>query len=92
MAASTMVHIRLDAQTKALAVEALAGMGLSLSDAVRMFLVRVAAEGQLPFVPRVPNKQTRAAMEEAEGLARQHQGRFEGAQALFEALEAEKAE
>ena len=67
--ATTMVHIRVDEQVKAQAAEALASMGLSVSDAVRMMLVRVAAEKALPFEIRVPNAETVAAMRELdEGL------------------------
>lgn len=43
----------------------LAEMGLSVSDAIRMMLVRVAAEKALPFEARVPNAETVAAMQEA---------------------------
>ena len=62
--ATTMVHIRIDEQVKAQASEALAAMGLSVSDAVRMMLVRVAAEKALPFDVRAPNAETVAAMRE----------------------------
>jgi len=55
MAATTMVHIRLDENVKAQATETLAAMGLSVSDAVRVFLMRVVAEKQLPFALKVPN-------------------------------------
>ncbi len=65
MATSTMVHVRLDERVKARAEKALAAMGLSVSDAVRVLLTRVAAEQALPFELRVPNAKTRAAMEEA---------------------------
>jgi DNA-damage-inducible protein J len=65
--ATTMVHIRVDEQVKAQAAEALASMGLSVSDAVRMMLVRVAAEKALPFEIRVPNAETVAAMRELDG-------------------------
>jgi DNA-damage-inducible protein J len=41
-------------------------MGLSISDAVRLLLVRVAAERALPFEVKVPNRATRAAMEAGE--------------------------
>jgi DNA-damage-inducible protein J len=41
-------------------------MGLSVSDAIRLLLVRVAAEKALPFELKVPNADTRAAMEELE--------------------------
>jgi DNA-damage-inducible protein J len=47
------------------AANVLAEMGLSVSDAIRMLLVRVAAEKALPFEARVPNAETVAAMEEA---------------------------
>jgi mRNA interferase YafQ len=45
-------------------------MGLSVSDAVRVFLMRVVAEKQLPFVLKVPNTETRAAMTEADQITR----------------------
>jgi len=44
MPTTSMVHVRIDEQTKAQATETLAAMGLSVSDAVRVFLTRVAAE------------------------------------------------
>ncbi|MBJ2154045.1 type II toxin-antitoxin system RelB/DinJ family antitoxin [Paracoccus sp. IB05] len=49
MAAQTsMLHVRVDDQLKAQAAEALAGVGLTLSDAIRILLTRVAKEGGLP--------------------------------------------
>ena len=65
MAATAMVHVRVDEKMKARAEKALAAMGLSVSDAVRVLLTRVAAEKALPFEVRVPNATTRAAMKEA---------------------------
>ena len=64
--ATSMVHIRVDGKVKAKAAKALAAMGLTVSDAVRLLLNRVAAENALPFEVRVPNKETLAAMEELE--------------------------
>jgi DNA-damage-inducible protein J len=64
--AASMVHIRVDGKVKAKAAKALASMGLTVSDAVRLLLTRVAAENALPFEVRVPNKETLAAMEELE--------------------------
>ena len=61
MATTTMVHVRVDEAVKAQAAATLADMGLSVSDAVRMLLVRVAAERALPFDVRVPNAETAAA-------------------------------
>ena len=65
MASTTMVHVRLDQKVKARAEKALAAMGLSVSDAVRVLLTRVAGEKALPFEVRVPNATTRRAMKEA---------------------------
>lgn len=45
---TAMLHVRVDEDTKARAAEALAGSGLSLSDAVRVLLARVVATGGLP--------------------------------------------
>lgn len=47
-AQTSMLHVRVDDQLKAQAAEALAGVGLTLSDAVRILLMRVASEGGLP--------------------------------------------
>lgn len=84
---STMVHVRVDEQTKAEATATLAAMGLSMSDAVRVFLRRVAVEKALPFPLRVPNAETRAAMAEADELARSRNARFATPDALFADLE-----
>jgi DNA-damage-inducible protein J len=84
--ATTMVHIRVDEQVKAQAAETLASMGLSVSDAVRMLLVRVAAEKALPFDVRVPNAETVAAMKELdEGLGK----RFDSLEDLMADLNAD---
>lgn len=63
---TSMVHIRVDAKVKAKAAKALAAMGLTVSDAVRLLLNRVAAERALPFDVRVPNRETSAAIEAGE--------------------------
>jgi len=84
---TAMVHVRVDEKIKAQATEALAAMGLSVSDAVRVFLMRVVAEQQMPFALRVPNAQTRAAMEEADEIALTGRARFGTAAELFDDLE-----
>ena len=61
---TTMVHVRVDGQVKAQAAETLATMGLSVSDAVRMMLVRVASDKAMPFDISVLNAETIAAMKE----------------------------
>lgn len=47
-AQTSMIHVRVDDQLKARATDALSGVGLTLSDAVRILLTRVAAEGGMP--------------------------------------------
>ena len=64
--ATTMVHVRVDQKTKRSAAKTLNAMGISLSDAVRMLLVRVAAEKALPFDVNVPNATTVRAMRAAD--------------------------
>jgi DNA-damage-inducible protein J len=64
--ATTMVHVRIDEKIRQKATKALAGMGISVSDAVRMLLVRVAAEKALPFDVKVPNATTVKAMRAAD--------------------------
>lgn len=64
--ATTMVHVRVDEKIRQRATKALAGMGISMSDAVRMLLVRVAAEKALPFDVKVPNATTVKAMRAAD--------------------------
>jgi DNA-damage-inducible protein J len=87
MAGTTMVHVRVDEQVKAQATETLAAMGLSVSDAVRVFLMRVIAEKQMPFALKVPNAETQVAMIEAEEIVRSRRARFSTAAALFDDLE-----
>ncbi|MBN9561664.1 MAG: type II toxin-antitoxin system RelB/DinJ family antitoxin [Alphaproteobacteria bacterium] len=64
MKPDTIVHARIEEDVKARASEVLAEMGLSVSDAIRILLVRVATERALPFEARVPNAQTIDAIEE----------------------------
>jgi DNA-damage-inducible protein J len=83
MSSTTMVHVRVDEKVKAKATATLAKMGISVSDAVRMMLVRVAEEKALPFEVRVPNATTVKAMQSAD---RKRGKRFRSAEALFEDL------
>ena len=66
MAAKAVVHVRVDEEVKVLATKTLAAMGLSVSDAVRVFLNRVAYEKAIPFDLREPNLETKAAIQELE--------------------------
>lgn len=65
-AADTYVRARIDADTKERATAALAAMGLSVSDAIRLLMLRVADERRLPFEVKAPNAATHAARAELE--------------------------
>jgi DNA-damage-inducible protein J len=65
MAANELVQARIDGAIKEEAAAVLAAMGLTVSDAVRMLLTKIASEHALPFDPLVPNATTIAAMREA---------------------------
>jgi DNA-damage-inducible protein J len=54
MAADTVVRARIDTATKKRAAAALADMGLSISDAIRLLMLRIADEKRLPFEVKVP--------------------------------------
>jgi len=66
MAADTYVRARIYSATKDRAAVALAAMGLSISDAIRILLVRVVEERRLPFEVKAPNAATRRAITELE--------------------------
>jgi DNA-damage-inducible protein J len=80
MAADAVVRARIDAATKIKAAAALAAMGLSISDAIRLLMLRVADERRLPFDIKAPNAATAQAIEE---LAQGKGKRFKDADALF---------
>ena len=65
MSANAVVRARIDERIKAEAATVLGSMGLTVSDAFRLMMVRIAAEKALPFDVLVPNAETIAAMEEA---------------------------
>ena len=65
-ACDSSIRVRIDSDTKEIASKALDRMGLSVSDAVRLLLVRIAEDGRFPFDLEVPNARTRKAMTELE--------------------------
>jgi DNA-damage-inducible protein J len=65
MPANAVVRARIDERTKEEAAVVLAAMGLTVSDAFRILLTRIAREKALPFEPLVPNAETIAAMQKA---------------------------
>lgn len=86
-APSSMLHVRLDNELKAKATEALAAMGLSASDAVRLLFHRIVADQAFPLELKVPNAETRAALEEVAQMKAEQRTRFANADAMFAALD-----
>ena len=62
---NSVVRARIDETVKEEAAAVLATMGLTVSDAFRMMMVRIAREKAFPFEPLVPNAETIEAMLEA---------------------------
>ena len=84
---TSMLHIRVEDDIKEQATQALTAMGLSVSDAVRLFLRRVVIDQAFPLELKVPNTQTRAAMEESRAMMAARRARFASADELFTDLE-----
>lgn len=84
MPATTMMHIRVDEDIKTQATQTLDVLGLSVSEAVRLFLKRVVVEEGLPFALKVPSARTRAAIAEAENMI---DPRFSNLEDLVDAIE-----
>jgi DNA-damage-inducible protein J len=82
---NAIVRARIDGRIKEEAAAVLGAMGLTVSDAFRLMMTRIAAEKALPFEPLVPNEETIEAMREARrgGLPR-----FKSVEALFADLNA----
>ena len=66
MKANTVVRARINENIKKEASIVLSAMGLSISDAFRMLLTRIASEKNLPFSPLIPNEDTIKAIKEAQ--------------------------
>jgi len=86
-AQTSMLHVRVDDEIKTQAIKALDAMGLSVSDAVRLFLHRVVVDQAFPLELKVPNTDTRAAMVESRAMMAARRARFATADALFDDLE-----
>jgi DNA-damage-inducible protein J len=65
MSANSVVRDRIDERTKAEAAAVLSAIGLTVSDAFRLMMIRIAREKALPFEPLVPNAKTIQAMKAA---------------------------
>lgn len=86
-ARTSMLHVRVDDDTKEQATAALGAMGLSVSDAVRILLKRIVADQAFPLELKVPNAETRAAMAEADAIVAANKARFEQSADLMADLE-----
>ncbi|GGI93522.1 DNA damage-inducible protein [Polymorphobacter multimanifer] len=89
MAATAFVRARIDETLKDEAAAVLAERGLTVSDVVRMTLTRVAKDHALPLELKVPNAETRAAMQESRASIKARRTRFTDPQELFDALDEE---
>jgi DNA-damage-inducible protein J len=87
MAQTSMLHIRVEDEIKVKASEALAAMGLSVSDAVRILLKRVVNDQAFPLELKVPNAVTQAAIEESRAKMKAGNARFDSASDLINDLE-----
>jgi DNA-damage-inducible protein J len=85
--ASTMLHVRLDEDIKTKGNAALAAMGLSAADAVRLLYHRIVAEQAFPLELKVPNATTREAMLEADAIITLRADRFENGEAMIGTLD-----
>ena len=86
-AQTSMLHVCVDDEVKTQAIKAPDAMGLSISDAVRLFLHRVVVDQAFPLELKVPNTETRAAMVESRTMMAARRARFATTDALFDDLE-----
>ena len=86
MASNALVQTRIDKEVKEEATTVLAAMGLTVSQAVRLLLTRIAHDKALPFEPLIPNDTTIAAMREARA---NRTAKIETAEALMADLHAD---
>lgn len=84
---SSMVHVRMDNDLKERATEALAAMGLSTADAVRLLFHRIASDQAFPLELKVPNAETRDAIEEGRAIIAGRRARYDDPDAMFAELD-----
>lgn len=76
MAATAFVRARIDKDVKEEAEAVLKDLGLTISDAVRLTLTRIARDKALPLELKIPNAETQAAMAEARAMMAKRQRRL----------------
>ena len=84
---SSMLHVRMETDMKRKATAALAAMGMTASEAVRLFFHRIAVDQAFPLELKVPNAETQRAMAESEEMMRQGTTRFANTDEMFAELE-----
>lgn len=84
---SSMLHVRMDSELKREAIQALAAMGLTASEAVRLLFHRIAVDQAFPLELKVPNAETGEAMAEVDEMVRSRSARFANADQMFAELE-----
>ncbi len=84
---SSMLHVRMDSGLKRKATQALAAMGLTASEAVRLLFHRIAVDQAFPLELKVPNAETRRAMAEVDEMVKNREARFANADEMFAELE-----
>lgn len=87
MAQTSMLHVRIDDETKARGNAVLDAIGLSAADAVRLLYRRIAADQAFPLELKVPNSATRDAMAEGHAILRARKARFETGEDLISSLD-----
>jgi DNA-damage-inducible protein J len=87
MGATGFVRARIDENLRLEAAAVLEEFGLTVSDAVRMLLTRIAKDGAFPLELKIPNAETRAAMEESRKMMQARRRHFANQQELFDALD-----
>ena len=87
MAHTSMLHVRMDEDLKAKGNAALAAIGLSAADAVRLLYPRLVADQAFPLELKVPNATTRAAMAEADAIIAARSARFQNGEDLIASLD-----
>lgn len=91
MAKTGYVTARIEPKLKARASRVLATVGVSTTDAITMFLRQVVLRNGLPFEVRVPNSETRSAIEELENAAKRSKlKRYAAAEEMFRDINARK--
>ena len=83
----SMLSVEVDAGIMRKATETLAAVGLTASEAVRLFFHRIAVDKTLPFEVEMPNAETRKAMAESEEMIGRGTSRFASADEMFAELE-----